>query len=932
MRIFLTIGLLILCFNPLKSQIKQDTTKTEPKIKIVSDTVPISPEETIKNSQLLIKGKPSDSLVNALTADTTGITPPADTLVNFPAERPSDINTTIDYSSRDSMYFDLATQNLFLYGEAKVSYGDIKLSADQIVVNWQAKTIRAIYSTDSTGAKVGKPVFQDRDEVYETDEMIYNFQSRKAVISGVITEQGEAFMHGELVKKNAENELFIRNAWYTTCNLADPHFHIAAEKLKVIPKKKIVSGPLNLRFKDIPTFLWLPFGMFPQPKQKASGILVPSYGEERQRGFFLRDGGYYFAINDYVDLRLSGDIYSKGGYALRANTSYRKRYKYSGNLSLTYNRFLSDDLENPLQTNDFWVQWSHRPETRGTGSFSASVNGGTRSFNQNNNQVTQNPTRNINSQFTSNVSYSKTFQGTPLRISANLRHRQNVSTGVVDLTLPEFTSAVQRIFPLKKVIKSSKSPFAKLGLSHNFNFRNEVSNVIQARSAQFATTEEATTDTLSFQDELGKILTSGRFGGRHQIPISTAFNLFSYLTVTPSLNYEEIWYTKRLEYAYNPDLEAVEIDTVQGFNRLSSYSVSAQMNTTLYGQVNFKQGAKIQAIRHVVQPSLTFSYRPEFNQYYQTVQVNAEGDTRTVSQYEGFLLGTPGNTGSKSINASIRNNIEMKVKSKKDTVSGYEKIKILDNFSVSTGYNFALEEFNLSNIRWDARTSLFNRKVNINLNGTFDPYIYELNSETVNDDGSRTVDQTRINKFAWNAGQGIGNLSSIRANVSFSLKPPGTQQTQDDSAGQFDTFNGDPNLNPNFQSDQGTPEELAYINANPQEYVDFNIPWSLNVRYNIGRTRQGFADPRIDHSVSFSGDLSITPKTKIRFNSGYDIERNEFTQTSISVNRDLHCWMLDFNWVPFGLFQSFNVTIRVRSQILQDLKLERKNRNQTFLR
>ena len=474
MRIFLTIGLFILCFHPLKSQIKQDTTKTEPKIEIVSDTIPITPETNFTNPNLLIQGEQvADSLIEVGIVDSLANSPVADTTVAIPERRPSDINTTIDYNARDSMHFDLATQNLYLYGEANVTYGNIKLSADQIIVNWQAKTIKAIYSTDSAGAKVGKPIFQDRDETYETDEMIYNFQSRKAVINGVITQQGEAFMHGELVKKNAENELFIRNAQYTTCNLAEPHFHIQASRLKVIPKNKIVSGPLNLRFRDIPTFLWLPFGMFPQPKKKASGILVPSYGEERQRGFFLRDGGYYFAISDYVDLRLSGDIYSKGGYALRSNTSYRKRYKYSGNFSLTYNRFLSDDLENPLQTNDFWVQWSHRPETRGTGSFSASVNGGTRTFNQNNNQVTQNPTRNINSQFTSNVSYSKTFQGTPVRISANLRHRQNVSTGVVDLTLPEFTSAVQRVFPLKKVFKSSKSPFAKLGLSHNFNFRND---------------------------------------------------------------------------------------------------------------------------------------------------------------------------------------------------------------------------------------------------------------------------------------------------------------------------------------------------------------------------------------------------------------------------------------------------------------------------
>ena len=906
-------------------------------MEIVSDTIPKVLENIIKNTDLIIKPmSESDSLMNISKIDSTSApnNSPDTTIVSTP-KRKGDINTKIDYSAQDSMFFDLKTQNLYLYGDSKVKYGSINLTADRILVNWQDKTIKADYSLDSAGNKVGKPVFQEKTEKYETDEMIYNFQTRKAVINGVITEQDGAFMHGELVKKNAENVLFIRNARYTTCNLADPHFHIESGKLKVIPKNKIVSGPLNLRFKNIPTFLWLPFGMFPQPKKKSSGILVPSYGEERQRGFFLRDGGYYFAINDYIDLRLSGDIYSKGGYALRTATTYKKRYKYSGNFGFTYNRFLSDDLENPLETNDFWVQWSHRPESRGTGSFSASVNGGTRSYNQNNNQVTQDPTRNINSQFTSNISYSKSFQGTPLQVSGNLRHRQNVSTGEVNLTLPELTTSVQRVFPLKKFFKSNKSPFAKLGMSHNFNFRNEITNIIQTRSASFATTEEATTDTLDFQSDLGEIFRRGRFGGRHQIPISTALNLFKFFTLSPSINYEEIWYSKRLNYTYDEEAQAVEIDTIQGFQRINSYSVATSVNTTLYGQLNFGSNSKIQAIRHVIQPSISFSYRPEFNQYYQEVQINEAGDTRIISQYEGFLLGTPGNVGSQSISAAIRNNLEMKVKSKKDTITGYKKIKILDNFSVSTGYNFAVDSFNLSNIRWDARTTLFNRKVNINLNGTFDPYIYDLQSETFNDDGTRTVRQRRVNRFAWNAGQGIGNLQSIRANVSFSLRGKGTGSSSssvDDSAGQFDTFNGDPNFNPNYQSDAGTPDELAVINSNPNEYVDFNIPWSLNIRYNIGRTRTGFADSRIDHSISFNGDLSITEKTKIRFNSGYDIERNEFTQTSITVNRDLHCWVLDFSWVPFGLYQSFNVTLRVRAALLQDLKLERKNRNQVFLR
>ncbi len=914
-------------------QTNSDTTKTIPTVKLLPDSVPNSRESQIKNPGLLIEGNNGDSLKSPIQIDSTAID---SARISIP-QRKSDIETTVNYSAQDSLTFNLDSQNLYLFGESKVDYGTIKLSADKIKVNWQNKTIQADYTLDSLNKKVGKPVFEDQGDVYETDAITYNFQSRKAIITGVITEQDGGFMHGELVKKNAEDELFIRNAQYTTCNLAEPHFHIQSTKLKVIPKNKIISGPLNLRFRDIPTFLWLPFGVFPQPKKKASGILVPSYGEERQRGFFLRDGGYYFDISDYADLRLTGDIYSRGGYAVRTNTNYKVRYKFSGSFNFAYTRNRNDDLDNPINSNDFWVQWNHRPESRGNSSFTASVSGGSNSFNSFNNQVSQNPTRNITSRFTSNIGYRKTFQGTPLNLTANLRHMQNLSTGVVDLTAPEVTTNINRLFPLKKVIRSSKSPLAKLGLSHNFNFRNEISNVIQARSTNFATTEEAVNDTLSFANDFLEILRRGRFGGRHQIPISTSFNLFNFFTVNPSINYSEIWYTKRLNYSYDEELDAVQIDTVDGFHRLPSYSLSAGLNTTLYGQVNFKKGSKIQAIRHVIQPSLSFSFTPQSNSFTQTIQINEEGEFREFNQFEGFLFGAPRSLGSKRLSLSVRNNLEAKVKSKRDTISGYEKIKILDNFSVSTGYNFEADQFNLDNIRWDARTRLFNNKVNINLNGTIDPYIYELESERFNDDGSRTVSQTRINRLAFNSGQGIGRLQNIRANVSFSLRPPGTggRNNEDPTLQQdptIDPITGNPNFNTNYQSDLGTEEQLAQINNNPNEYVDFNIPWSLNVRYNIGRTKTGFADANVDQSLSFSGDLSITEKTKVRFNSGYDFERQEFTQTSISVNRDLHCWVLDFNWVPFGRFQSFNVVIRVRSSLLQDLKLERKNRNQNFFR
>ena len=360
-----------------------------------------------------------DSLNNATSKpllDSLEVSPPDSTIINdtIPAtatntSRRSDIETTINYNAKDSLYFDVNSRELFLYGETHIDYGNISLDAERTDVNWDNRTLKANYVTDSTGKKIGKPVFKEGPDTYVTDDIIYNFKTERALIKGVVTEQQGGFMHGENVKKNAEDELFIRGAEYTTCNLGHPHFSIKSTRLKVIPGNKVVSGPFNMRFRDLPTPIFFPFGMFPQPKEKSSGIIVPSYGEERRRGFFLRNGGYYFAISDYVDLRLTGDIYSKGGNAIQAVSNYFKRYSFRGTFNFSYVNSVTDDIENPLETNDYSLRWNHSPETRGNSSFSASVNAATRSYNQNNNLVVQDFSRSINPTLASNISYRKTF-------------------------------------------------------------------------------------------------------------------------------------------------------------------------------------------------------------------------------------------------------------------------------------------------------------------------------------------------------------------------------------------------------------------------------------------------------------------------------------------------------------------------------------------
>ena len=853
----------------------------------------------------------------------------ADSLASSAAAQRSDIETTVIYSARDSMFFDLENQEVFMYGDSKIDYGDIKLDAERIRVNWVNKTIQANFVVDSTGRKVGKPVFTDKQDVYETDDIVYNFNTRKAVIKGVITEQDNAFMHGELVKKNEHDEMFIRNAGYTTCNQAEPHFHIQSNTLKVIPSKKIISGPFNLRFGDIPTFLWLPFGMFPQPKSKSSGILVPTWGEERVRGFFLRDGGYYFAINDYVDLRLTGDIYSKGGFGVRAASNYRWRYHFNGsfNFNLTRTQGATIDTQDQIR-NDYSLRWSHTPQSFGASSFSASVNIQSSSYNTNNNQALNNLNRSITSQFASNVSYRNSIPRTPWNLSANLRHRQNVATGKVDVTFPEVTVGMNRIYPLKKIFTNSKSPLNKLSLSHNLNMKNDLTNIPTQGSLPFdVLQEQEISDTLTFQDDLREIFRQGKFGARHTIPITTSFNMFKFFTVSPAFNYEEIWYTKKLSYEYLEETENVDVDTVNSFQRLSSYSASASMNTTFYGQV-FINGKRIQAIRHVVQPSVSFSFRPDLTKEFSQDVQTGEDTFREVSQYQGFLFGAPTGGRSMSMNFNIRNNLEMKIRSKKDTVNEFTKVKIFDNLSITSGYDFARDSLNLNDIRWNARTSLFKNAVSIALNGALDPYTYVLESETINANGERVVRSNPINKFAWNTGNGIGTLSSISTNISFSLKPKGAKKSEETNASDYGR-QGD-FADTDFTSSYGTEEELAYINANPEEYVDFKIPWALRVQYNIGRTKNGLAPPVIRQTLNFNGNISITKKTKITFSSSYDFEANEFAATRLSVNRDLHCWVLDLSWVPFGFQQSYSVTLRARASILQDLKLQKRRNNRDF--
>jgi hypothetical protein len=646
---------------------------------------------------------------------------------------------------------------------------------------------------------------------------------------------------------------------------------------------------------------------------------MPNYGEEKRRGFYLRDGGYYFAVNEKLDLQLTGDIYSKGSYGLSLGTNYKKRYSYNGSLRFDYNSTKMGEFENSGISKDFSLAWSHSPDTRGKSSrFSSSVNFQTNSYNQNKNLVYTNFNESINAQFNSNISYSKTFKGTPFNFSANLRHSQNVQTKKVNLTLPDVSYSMSRIYPFKNVGKLGKSALGKLSISHRFTGRVQLSNAGIGSSlsgVNIINSSDNFSEQIEFDlDNFSSILDRSKIGVKHTIPISTSFNLFKYFTFSPNVNYEEIWYLKKLNYTYNEIENGVKIDTTNAFSRAWSYNTAFSMSTRIYGTLFFKKG-KIKAIRHVISPEISFSFSPDFTKpkfgYYEDVRINEEGDTKLLSKYENFLYGTPRIGSSASMNFYIGNNLELKVLDKNDSISGTKKIKIFENLAFTSSYNFLADSFKLNPIRFTARTSFFKGLINLSLSGNVDPYTYKLDSTTELSNGSQVIYQRRVSDLALLNKKGIGSLDFINIALGFRF-----------SANDFKSDSRKEELDSEF----GSRQELDYINSNMAEYIDFNVPWSVNASYNLNRRKIGYKDPTLTQTLTFSGDLSISEKTKLSFRSGYDFKNKMLTQTSINATRDLHCWRINFSWVPFGRFQSYNLSINAVSALLQDLKLEKRSR------
>ncbi|MDG1850191.1 MAG: putative LPS assembly protein LptD [Flavobacteriales bacterium] len=802
------------------------------------------------------------------------------TLEDTTSTKSSFLTSDITYFAEDSSVVDLQGKKVRLYHKAQVNYEDIELQAEHIVLNWENNTVFAIGQTDSTGHIFGEPIFKEKGKTYYCESILYNFKSKKGKIKGMRTQDGEGYIHGDHLKKQADNSMFIEESKYTTCSDEDPHFYIRAKKLKIIPNNKIVTGPANLVIADIPTPLFVPFGFFPMENEKSSGFLMPSYGNSTNRGYYFRNGGWYFSINDHVDLALRGDIYTRGSWKLKSQSVYKKRYAYKGNFSISYSKNLLGEkgLSNFQDQRDFFINWTHTqdPKAHPNRRFSAKVNAGSSSFNRMNAYLGNDYLKNT---LTSNVSYSYSWIDKPFNLSANLRHSQNTLNNSISLSLPDLGFNVNRIHPFKRKQLSGKQRwYEKISMSYNVQAKNQIETI----------------DSLLFTSQTLKNM---RYGIKHRVPISSSFKVFKHFNLSPGANYTERWYFDRIEKSWNEDQNILHKDTVGGVYAVRDFNTSIRLNTKVYGLYPIKS-KRIKAIRHVISPSISFNYRPDFSDekwgYYDRTVVDSLGNEQMYSYYNENIYNSAPMGKSGNISVSVDNNLEMKIKSKNDSITEYKKIALFKSLSFRGNYNLAVDSFNLSNINFSGRSELI-PKLNIKFSGSLNPY-------QMNENGNQ------IHKYVWKDKPSLGRLTNFNFSVNWSFKSSYQPTTSKVS--------------------QNIPEEQwNMIQDYADDYVDFNIPWDISMDYKYSY-RKPMLEKSIRQTFNVRGNVRLTEKWKIGFRSGYDFDTQEISYTSLDFYRDLHCWELRFNWIPFGYHQSYNLSINVKSSILQDLKL---NKRMSFL-
>lgn len=827
---------------------------------------------------------------------------------SIPQKSNSALTDILSGTGKDSLVYDIKTSQVYMYKTGVVNYQDKELNADYINLDIKknliiAQGVPVRKEIDSMQMNVDpadsieylKPKFVDGATTYDMDSIIYNINSEKAKIYGISFQEGEGTLRGKDIKKMDDEIFNINGGIYTTCDHEHPHFYIKMTKAQFVQNddaKKVIIGPSYIVLEDVPLPIGVPFGFFPMVSDKNSGVILPEIGEDNAKGFYVKDFGYYFAFNDYMDLTTQAGIYTFGSWEASMSSTYKVRYKFSGSFNFNYAKTItgSKGSSDYAKMNNYSLRWSHSQDSKFLpgSTFSASVNYSTSSYNKYDSDNIQDY---ISAQTSSSISYSKTWSGTPFSFTSSIQHSQNFQDSSVVLSLPSYSLSMSRIYPFqRKNAVGAQKWYEKISLSYT----NTLSNTI------------STTEDKMFKSEM---FDNMKIGMKHSVPVSTSLTFLKYITASPSVSYNERWYFKKIMQEWNPEEAAVEkTDTIPGFYRVYDYSFSTSLTTKLYGMYTFKgKDPAVKAIRHVITPSVSFSYSPDFGNekygYYKPVQSNAQGDITYYSPFANEIYGVPSRGESGSISFSLGNTLEMKVRSYADT-TGTKIVKLLESFSISSSYNLLADSMNLSNFSVSARTTLF-KTLGINVSATFDPYQVDANG-------------TRINKYLVQSGQ-LARLSSLGFSFGYSFN----NTLGADGKGSSNGLNRAPTL---AEQDYFARNNISYADQQQylsmQNYYDFSIPWNLSFNYNFSYSNSG-ASRSLTQTMSFNGSINLTNKFGLTFSSGLDLSTMEFTPGTVGLSRDLHCWQMTFNWVPVGFRQSWNFKIAVKSGMLSDLKYEK---------
>lgn len=829
-----------------------------------------------------------------------------------------DLDNQVVFSSQDSIVM-TGDNRVYMYGKGAVTYGKLKLDADQIDMDMKNSLVYAVGRKDSLGEWVGKPVFDEGGATYETETMKYNFKTKRGYITNVITEQGEGYLTGGETKKMEDDTYYLKNGRYTTCDQHDcPHFYFQLTKAKVRPNKDIVTGPAYMVLSGLPLPLAVPFGYFPFSKKYSSGIIVPTFGDDYQRGFYLSDGGYYFAINDNIDLALTGEIYTKGSWGVKARSNYVKRYKFSGNFDISYLKSIYGDKGMPdysKQTN-FQILWSHTQDAKANPNlnFSASVNFTTSGYSRNdlNSYYSSAFTENTKS---SSVNLTYRFPQSKWSLSTTLNVSQRTQDSTLSVSFPNFTLTMSQIYPFKrKKAVGDEKWYEKIRMSYSGQFQNSLT---------------------AKQDEFFKknIIKDWRNGMKHSIPISATFNLFKYINFTPQISFTDRMYTNKVRRQWDPNAAAEVCDTTYNFYNVWDFSASMSLDTKIYG---FYQplpflGNKVKMIRHVLTPTISFSASPDFSSSffgyygtYQYVDVNGKEQTRKYSLFPNSMFGVPGQGKTGAVTVSLANNVEMKVRDDNDSI-GEKKISLIENFTVSQSYNFAADSLNWSNINTSLNLRLI-KNFNLNLSAVWDVYTYQLNEYG---------NPVRVNIPRWEVGKGLGRLSSTGTSFSYTFnndtfkrkKKEGSSPAEDENNTSTDA---DAAATEN-ESRSPFSKKKGEVATDADGYMKWTVPWNLTVNYSVSYGYGAFDKEKLEYkgkitqNLSFSGNIRPTKNWNFGFSASYNFDTGKIAYMNCNISRDLHCFSMRASFVPVGPYKSYNFHIAVKSSMLSDLKYQKRS-------